>query len=94
MGRFKISDHLGSSDFVEEMQCKLEPEQSLKDIPKPQKQAPMRSLTYYQQRYSLRNEAMARAYLAGHYTLESVGKHFGVSYASVSRAVKELECKM
>jgi len=86
--------YLGSDDFVEQMQCKLEPEQSLKDIPKPQKQAPMRSLEYYQQRYSIRNVAMAKAYLAGHYTLENVGSHFGVSYATVSRAVKEYECKM
>jgi len=41
-----------------------------------------------------RSEAMARAYLAGHYTLKEVGQHFNVSYATVSRAVKEIECKM
>ncbi|MDA8328752.1 MAG: hypothetical protein M0Z83_07265 [Betaproteobacteria bacterium] len=27
----------------------------------------------------------------GHYTLVQVGKHFGVSYATVSRAVKAVE---
>lgn len=32
---------------------------------------------------------MARAYLAGHYTLKEVGKYFGVSYATVSRSVKK-----
>jgi REP-associated tyrosine transposase len=40
---------------------------------------------------------MARAYLSGHYTLAQVGEHFGVSYATVSRAVKQMEgggCQM
>ena len=86
--------YLGSSEFVEEMQCKLEPDHSLNDIPKKQKQAAIKPLGYYQQRYPSRNEAMAKAYLAGHYTLKQVGQHFGVSYATVSRAVKEIECDM
>lgn len=86
--------YLGSATFVEDMQCKLDPEQSLKDIPKLQKQAPIKPLDYFQQRYLDRNEAMVKAYLSGHYTLESVGMHFGVSYATVSRAVKSFECKM
>jgi putative transposase len=34
---------------------------------------------------------MVQAYLSGHYTLEQVGKHFGVSYATVSRAMKAAE---
>ena len=36
-----------------------------------------------------RNENMALAYLSGHYKLEQVGSHFGVSYATLSRAVKQ-----
>ena len=59
--------YLGTDQFVEDMQCKLDPKQSLKDIPKPQKQAPPRLLSYYQNKYSDRNEAMAEAYRSGHY---------------------------
>lgn len=73
------------------MQCKLDPEQSLEDIPSKQKQAPPKSLTYYQNRYDNRQEAIALAYLSGQYTLSSVGDYFGVSYATVSRAVKSYE---
>lgn len=40
------------------------------------------------------NQAMAEAYRSGHYTLKAVGEYFGVSYATVSRAVKEYECEM
>ncbi|MEO1879122.1 MAG: hypothetical protein ABGX40_04000 [Methylococcales bacterium] len=83
--------YLGSDQFVEAMPCKLDPEQSLQDIPKPQKQAPPKPLSYYQDNYLNRNQAMAEAYRREHYTLLQVGEHFGVSYATVSRAFKALE---
>ena len=83
--------YLGDDDFVLDMQCKLDPEQSLKDIPKKQKQAPIKPLGYFVNLENTRNENMALAYLSGHYTLEQVGTHFGVSYATVSRAVKQKE---
>jgi REP element-mobilizing transposase RayT len=83
--------YLGNDEFVEEMQCKMQPKQSLNDIPKKQKQAPKKALQEFEQRYSDRDTAMAVAYLSGHYTLNEVGEHFGVSYATVSRAVKAFE---
>jgi hypothetical protein len=85
--------YLGSDKFVEKMQYKINPEQSLKDIPKPQKSSPVKSLTFYKEKYTIRNRAMAEAYRSGHYTLAQVGAEFGVSYATVSRAVKEHECQ-
>ncbi|MGB5680139.1 MAG: hypothetical protein WBN36_20405 [Gammaproteobacteria bacterium] len=39
-------------------------------------------------------EAIAYAYLGGYFTLVEVDDWFGVSYATVSRAVKAVECKM
>ena len=86
--------YLGSDRFVEEVQCKLDPEQSLKDIPKPQKLGPIKPISFYKEAYKSRNSAMAEAYRSGHYTLAEVGDAFGVSYATVSRAVKEYECEM
>ncbi|BBA35529.1 uncharacterized protein sS8_3592 [Methylocaldum marinum] len=57
--------------------------------------APRRSIALplddYRQRYPDRNEAMARAYLSGAYTLSEIGAHFGVQYRTVSRAVRRLE---
>jgi REP element-mobilizing transposase RayT len=82
---------LGDDDFVNDMQCKLSPEQSLKDIPKKQKQAPVKPLNYFAERCETRDEGMAQAYRSGHYTLAQVGEYFGVSYATVSRAVKQAE---
>lgn len=86
--------YLGSDEFVEEMQCKIDPDQSLKDIPKPQKAGPKKTLKYFREKYKNRNTAMAEAYRSGHYTLAQIGDEFGVSYATVSRAVKAFECEM
>jgi hypothetical protein len=86
--------YLGSDKFVEEMQCKINPKQSLKDIPKPQKNRPAKPLSFYKKKYKNRNKAMAEAYRSGNYTLAKVGHEFGVSYATVSRAVKDYECQM
>lgn len=82
--------YLGSDGFIEDAQCQLSLEQSLDDIPRLQKSAPPKPLAYYSRRYA-RKEAMARAYLAGHYSLNRVGDHFGVSSATVSRAAKRFE---
>ena len=89
--QLKNQIYLGDDDFVEDMQCKLDPGQSLKDIPKKQKQSAVKPLSYYAERYKERDKSMAHAYRSGHYTLEQVGAHFGVSYATVSRAVRALE---
>lgn len=87
--KLKNQIYLGDDDFVNDMQCKLAPEQSLKDIPKKQKQAPVKPLGYFVTRYKSRDESMAQAYLSGHYMLAQVGEYFGVSDATVSRAVKQ-----
>lgn len=89
--KLKNQIYLGDDGFVRKMQRKLDPGQSLKGIPRKQKQSPAKPLSYYAGRYKDRAEGMAHAYRSGHYTLEQVGAHFGVSYATVSRAVKALE---
>ncbi len=89
--QLKNQIYLGDDRFVKDMQRKIDPRQSLKDIPKKHKRAPPKPLSKYAARYKDRDVAMAHAYLSGHYTLTQVGDHFGVSYATVSRAVKQLE---
>ena len=71
------------------MQTKINPDQSLKDIPKPQKNSPIKPLIHYKERFKNRSRAMAEAYRSGHYTLSEIGDEFGVGYATVSSAVKE-----
>lgn len=89
--KLKNQIYLGDDGFVDDMQSKLNSEQSLKDIPKKQKQSPVKPLSWFAERYKGRDESMSQAYFSGHYTLEQVGEYFGVSYATVSRAVKRAE---
>ncbi len=70
------------------MQARLDPNQSLADIPRQQKAKRAKPLEDYQKQSDSTREAMARAYLSGHYMLAEVGRHFGVRYVTVSRAVK------
>ncbi len=86
--QLKNQIYLGSDQFVEETQCRLQPDQPLRDVPRVQKQAPRRELDWYSTHYTDPKQAMVRAYLSGHYSLEEVGNHFGVSRMTVSRAVK------
>lgn len=83
--------YLGSGEFVEDVQAKMDPDQSLLDIPKPQRLSPPKLLGYYVDLYNDRKEGMSAAYHSGHYTLSEVGNAFGVSYAAVSRAVKSFD---
>ena len=53
---------------------------------------PPKPLSYYEGKYSEKKRAMAEAYYSGRYTLQQVGEHFGVNDATMSRAVKALEC--
>ncbi len=83
--------YLGSDQFIEDMQSKLNPNQSLLDIPKRQKQSPPKTIEIFKTNYPDRKEGMARAYLSGHYSLSEIGHVFGVSYVTVSRAVRKFE---
>jgi len=83
--------YLGSDEFVQKMQLKIDAGQSLEDIPKPQKQAPPKSLDHYDKKHQGRNLSMVEAYRSGHYTLKEIGSYFDVSIATVSRALKAFD---
>lgn len=56
--------------------------------------APVKPLSYFAERYQTRDQRLSQAYWSGHYTLAQVGEYFGVSYATVSQAVKQAENMM
>jgi putative transposase len=49
------------------------------------------TLPQYEQSSANRDEAMARAYSSTAFTMAEIGKHFGVNYKTVSRAVRRYE---
>ena len=80
--------YLGSDHFIEKTQQHLQHDKKLKEIPVPQRLQPLKPLSHYQEAYNDKKEAMAKAWLDGHYTLTQIGEHFGCSRSTVNRAVK------
>ncbi|NOT16669.1 MAG: transposase [Sulfuriferula sp.] len=79
--------YLGSADFAEKMQAQIEHKSSLSEIPRAQRRGVSQPLSEFATSYPAK-EAMARAYLSGQHTMQSIAQHFKVHYATVSRAVK------
>jgi REP element-mobilizing transposase RayT len=84
---------LGNGAFIAEHQQATEKTEKLREVSKAHKRSVALTLSDYQSRYSKRDEAMAKAYLSGAYTMAEIGRHFKVHYMTVSRAVKKYEDK-
>jgi putative transposase len=80
--------YLGSEGFVDRFRDGNSQEQDLREVPRAQRRCKARALSEYEARYVDRHEAMARAYQSGGYSMQAIADHFGVHYATVSRAVK------
>jgi Arc/MetJ family transcription regulator len=91
----ELKDHqllLGDESFVERYKSDHKTEE-LGELSKAHKRSLALSLDEYRSRSQSRDEAMAKAYLSGAYTMAEIGQYFGVHYMTVSRAVRKLENK-
>lgn len=82
--------YLGSERFLKRMQRRAE-SAAIGEIPRAQRRPAAKPLEYYQSRHRDPKAAMCAAYAAGDYTLQAIADHFGVHYATVSRAVNRGE---
>jgi REP element-mobilizing transposase RayT len=82
---------LGSEAFVERHCVPAKPPERLREVPRAQRRPLAMPLADFARRYPDRREAMARAFQTGVYTMQEIADHFGVHYATVSRAVRD--CK-
>ena len=80
---------LGGEQFVQRIIKQL-PDGDLSEVPRLQRRGPARPLAEFA-RMGNRNYCMAQAYLSGHYTMKQIAAHFGVHYATVSRAIRRHE---
>lgn len=81
---------LGDDAFVERCRHVNKPE-ALREVSKAHRRSLAPPLDEYQRCYSNKDEAMAQAYLSGAYTMAEIGRHFGVHYITVSRALRKFE---
>jgi REP element-mobilizing transposase RayT len=82
---------LGDERFIERFRPAAKQTKFLSEVPKVQRRGLAASLAEYRRSYPSRDEAMARAYLSGNFTMKEIGECFGVHYMTVSRAVRKTE---
>jgi len=81
---------LGSDRFLKRMQA-MSDKVAIGEIPRAQRRPVAKPLDYYLTKHRDAKAAMIAAYATGDYTLQAIADHFGVHYATVSRAVKKGE---
>lgn len=91
--QLKNQIYLGPDGFVEDAMNRIAPARSFRDTPEVQRLAPPRPLDFYREKFPNTREAMVEAYLSGHFTLEEVGRAFGVGRSTVSREVNARRLK-
>jgi putative transposase len=89
-GGLRQQVYLGSDEFVERMQSMLPDDGRLDEVPRLQRRAGVKPLAWYESEHE-RGTAMALAYASGDHTMKNIAAHFGVHYATVSRAVSWFE---
>lgn len=80
--------YLGSEQFVEAMQKRVEDAEKLGEVPSSQRRPVAKPLSHYIDVTSSRNEAIVEAYAGGGYSLKEIGNYFGLHYSRVSRIVR------
>ena len=80
---------LGSEAFVDDMQSRIEQREALQEIPRRQRAGRARALYQFEADAGGRDDAIRAAYASGGYTLDEIGRYFGLHYSRVSRIVKD-----
>ena len=84
--------YLGNDEFIKLVQEKTKKSSRSKDIPRSQVTKPVSSvLTDLERSGHSRNEAIAKTYLTGDYTLREIADAVSVHYSVVSKIVSEYE---
>jgi putative transposase len=82
--------YLGSDEFMAQMQARVQAAGALVEVPRLQRRPVAKPLADYEAGHS-RHQAMALAYASGDHSMQAIARHFGVHYATVSRAVRRHE---
>ncbi len=78
---------MGDDNFIA-WHKKAQKSESLRDVSRAQRRTFSLTLDEYRQRYEERDEAIARAYYSGSYSMKEIGEHFDVHAVTVGRAAR------
>ena len=79
--------YLGSETFVDEMQRQVNGDRCLSEIPKTQRRAVARLLTWFIRQHQDRDSAVFEAFRSGGYSMREIGDHVGLHYSTISRII-------
>lgn len=80
---------LGDEAFIDDMRERIEHlNRPLAEVPRAQRAGRARPISDYEAEADRRDEAIARAYASGGYSMLEIGMHFGLHYSRISRIVK------
>ena len=85
---------LGDEAFVDKAITRIEGavgESDLTEVPRMQRRVQAKSLDWYMEHYSSRDEGIVSAYVTGDYLMKDIADKFKVHYSTVSRAIKKAE---
>ena len=85
--------YLGDDQFVERMQSLIDKDRDLSEIPEIQSRAPAKPIAEYLNQENDRNQAIAKAYESGGYTLAEIAAFFNLHYSTVSVIVRNSKSK-
>ena len=75
--------YLGKEEFVKTMQQHVQSANNISEIPRAQRRAKAKPLTYYSS-FNDRNAGIAAAYQTGDYTMKAIVDEFGLQYANMA----------
>jgi len=88
-GQLNNQIYLGDSAFVDKMLRHMTEKQNDIQVPKIQKRALAKSLSYYEEHAADRNSAIVSAYASGGYSYQEIGDYFGVHFVTVGKVVRK-----
>lgn len=86
--------YLGSEPFIEQLQKSIADHSKITEIPRAQRRPLARPLKEYRDCFADAKEGMVAAHATGDYSMNDIGRCFGVHYSTVSRAIKGAEQNM
>lgn len=79
---------LGSENYVTQILSEIDQGKDLSEIPRSQRRAKPKALSWYEKQAQTRNEGIKLSYESGGYSMKEIGRHYKLHYSRVSRILK------
>ncbi len=84
---------LGSEDYVTQIVNEIDQGKDLSEIPKSQRTAKSKAISWYEKQAQTRNEGIKLSYESGGHSMKEIGQYYKLHYSRVSRIIKAAKDK-